>query len=200
MTLADQLRIELRDFKPAIYSDVLVDPATPLPKFHKPIQAAMGWEDVRMHGFVVPMKSERYSRVQANRHFEKPQAGGWGVPANNESRFKLQDVMATPKDKRLYLYDFGDDWEHVITLKSVVETDTPLPHLLKAQNGCPPEDSGGPGGAEYWAVVWYEKAHAEHAEHDVALDMFGEHEPGWLVFEALQKAVTQLQPKLRRVQ
>jgi hypothetical protein len=25
MTLADQLRIELRDFKPAIYCDVLVD-------------------------------------------------------------------------------------------------------------------------------------------------------------------------------
>jgi hypothetical protein len=29
--------------------------------------------------------------------------------------------------------------------------------------------------------------------------MFGEHEPGWLDFEALQKAVVKLQPKLRRV-
>lgn len=196
MTLAYQLRIELRDFKPAIYRDVLVDPATPLPKFHKLIQAAMGWEDEHMHGFAVPIKSERYYRVQANRRFEKPYADNWGEPSNNESRFKLQDVMAAPKDKLLYLYDFGDDWEHVITLNAVVETDTPLPHLLKAQNGCPPEDCGGPVGAEHWASVWSDKAHADHR---VALEMFGAHEPGWLDFEALQKAVTKLQPKSRRV-
>jgi hypothetical protein len=119
MPTAYQLRIELRDFTPAIYRDVLVDPATPLPKLHKLIQAAMGWEDVHMHG-------------------------------------------------------------------SVMETDTPLPHLLKAQQGFQPEDCGGPGGAEYWASVWHDKAHAEHT---VSLEMFGEHEPGWLDFEALQKAV-----------
>lgn len=196
MTLAFQLRIELRDFKPATYRDVLVDPATPLPKLHKLIQVAMGWEDVHMHGFAVPMKSERYYRVQASRRFEAPQVDGWGEPANNESRFKLQDVMAAPKDKLLYLYDFGDDWEHVITLKAVVETDTPLPHLLKAQNGCPPEDCGGPGGADYWASVWHDPSHTERY---IAMEMFGEHEPGWLDLEALQKAVAKLQPKLRRV-
>lgn len=197
MTLAYQLRIELRDFKPAIYRDVLVNSATPLPKLHKLIQVAMGWEDVHMHGFAVPLKNERFYRVQASSRFEKPQADGWGEPANNETRFRVMDLMRDPKDKLLYLYDFGDDWEHVITLKAVVETDTPLPHLLKAQNGCPPEDCGGPGGAEYWASVWYDKNHEDHA---VALEMFGEHEPGWLDFEALQKAVKKLQPKVRKVQ
>ena len=50
--------------------------------------------------------------------------------------------MGQPTDKLLYLYDFGDDWEHVITLTAVVETDMTLPHLLKAQQGCPPERSG----------------------------------------------------------
>lgn len=196
MPTAYQLRIELRDFKPAIYRDVLVDPATTLPKLHKLIQAAMGWEDVHMHGFAWPFKSESYFRVPASRRFEKPSADGWGEPANNEARFKLQDVMAQPKDKLLYLYDFGDGWEHTITLKAVVETELLLPHLLKAQQGCPPEDCGGPPGAEYWASVWYDK---NHEEHDVALHMFGENEPGWLDFEALQKAVAKLQPKLRRV-
>jgi hypothetical protein len=195
MFTAYQLRIELRDFKPAIYRDVLVDPATPLPKLHKLIQAAMGWEDEHMHGFAVPLKNERYYRVQASRRFEKPNADGWGASANNEARFRLQDVMRDPKDKLLYLYDFGDDWEHVITLKAVVDTELALPHLLKAQQGCPPEDCGGPPGAEYWASVWHDQ---NHEDHDVALDMFGDHEPGWLDFEALQKAVKKLQPKVRR--
>jgi hypothetical protein len=134
MTTAFQLRIELRDFKPAVYRDVLVDPAIPLPKLHQLIQAAMGWEDEHMHGFALPLKNERYYSVPASRRFEKPDAVNWGEPACNEARFKLQDVMAAPKDKLLNLYDFG------------------------------------------------------------------EHEPGWLDFEALQKAVTKLQPKLRRVQ
>ena len=196
MNTAYQLRIELRDFKPAIYRDVLVDPATPLPKLHKLIQSAMGWEDVHLHGFAVPLKSERYYRVPASRRFEKPDAVNWGEPAHNEARFKLQDVMAAPKDKLLYLYDFGDDWEHVITLKAVVDTELALPSLLKAQQGCPPEDCGGPPGAQYWASVWYEKS---HPERDIALQMFGEYEPGWLDFDALQKAVVKLQPKLRRV-
>jgi len=197
MPIAYQLRIELRDFKPAIYRDVLVDPATLLSKLHKLVQAAMGWEDVHMHGFAVPLKNEHYYRVQASRRFEKPSADGWGERANNETRFKLQDVMREPKDKLLYLYDFGDDWEHVITLKAVVETEQALPYLLKAQQGCPPEDCGGPPGAQYWASVWYDKT---HEEHDIALHMFGDNEPGWLDFEALQKAVNKLQPKARRVE
>jgi hypothetical protein len=196
MPIAYQLRIELRDFKPAIYRDVLVDPATPLPKLHKLIQAAMGWDDEHMHGFAVSLKNEPYYRVQASRRFEKPNADGWGAPANNEARFRLQDVMRDPKDKLLYLYDFGDDWEHVITLKAVVDTEMALPHLLKAQQGCPPEDCGGPPGAEYWASVWHDKS---HPEREIALQMFGDNEPGWLDFEALQKAVKKLQPKVRRV-
>ncbi len=196
MTTAFQLRIELRDFKPAVYRDVLVDPAIPLPKLHKLIQVAMGWEDEHMHAFAVPLKNERYYSVPASRRFEKPDAVNWGEPAHNEARFKLQDVMAAPKDKLLYLYDFGDDWEHVITLKAVVDTELALPSLLKAQQGCPPEDCGGPAGAQYWASVWYDKS---HPESDIALQMFGEYEPGWLDFDALQKAVVKLQPKLRRV-
>ena len=151
---------------------------------------------MHLHGFAVPLKSERYYRVPASRRFEKPDAVNWGEPAHNEARFKLQDVMAAPKDKLLYLYDFGDDWEHVITLKAVVDTELALPSLLKAQQGCPPEDCGGPPGAQYWASVWYEKS---HPERDIALQMFGEYEPGWLDFDALQKAVVKLQPKLRRV-
>lgn len=195
MPIAYQLRIALLNFKPAIYRDVLVDPATPLPKLHKLIQAAMGWEDVHMHGFAVPLKNERYYRVPASRRFEKPNPDGWGETSHNESRYKLQDLLHAPKDKLLYLYDFGDDWEHVITLKAVVETETPLPHLLKAQQGCPPEDCGGPGGAQYWASVWHDQS---HPERDIALQMFGENEPGWLNFEVLQKAVKKLQPKTRQ--
>lgn len=56
MPIAYPLRIKLRHFKPviqpvhplAIDRDVLVKPTAPLPPLHPFIQAAMGWEGVRV--------------------------------------------------------------------------------------------------------------------------------------------------------
>ena len=192
---AYQLRIQLKHLKPAIYRDVLVDPATPLPKLHRIIQAAMGWEDVHLHGFALPLKTESYWRVPGLRRFEKPSADGWGEPAQNESRFTVADLLQAPKSKLLYMYDFGDDWEHTVMLSAIVETNVPLPHLLKAQYGCPPEDCGGVPGLSHWAEVWHTPLAEDHA---IAKSMFGDQEPGSLDFEALQKAVRKLQPKVKR--
>ncbi len=192
MTTAYLLRIELRDLKPAIYREVLVDPGITLRKLHAVIQAAMGWENAHMHAFAQPSGSQRFWRVPRNCVYEPRDADAWGEPANDDARCKVGDLLRASKDKLLYLYDFGDDWEHVITLKSIVETEGPLPHLVKAQNGCPPEDCGGPPGAAHWAGAWYD---AQHPEHTTALEMFGTQEPGSLDFERLQKKVKQLQRK-----
>lgn len=190
MTTAYLLRIELRDLKPAIYREVLVDASTTLRRLHTIIQAAMGWENAHLYAFAKPTGQQRFWRVARNQVFERPHAGDWSEPANDDGKFRLTDVLSAPKDKLLYLYDFGDDWEHLITLKSVVEGDQPLPHLIKAQNGCPPEDCGGPPGVAHWASVWYDKTHPEHA---TAQAMFGDQEPGSLDFEWLQRAVKKLQ-------
>jgi Plasmid pRiA4b ORF-3-like protein len=195
MPTAYQLRIELLHLKPAIYRDVLVDPSTTLRKLHTVIQAAMGWEDDHMYGFAQPMGREDYYRVPMNRKFERPNDMDFGDPANDDAKYKVSDLLRAPKDKLLYLYDFGDDWEHSITLTAIGEADTPLPHLVKAANGCPPEDIGGPHGAAHWAAIWYDKA---HPEHETAIEIYGEQEPYWLDFPRLQKAVDKLKPKAKR--
>ncbi len=193
---AYQLRVALRDLKPAIYRDLLVDPGITLRKLHSVIQAAMGWDDEHLYGFALPTSStQRYWRVPAQRRFEpKSASGGWGEPSPSDAKYRVQDVLTAPKQKLLYLYDFGDDWEHTVTLTAVGQAEGPLPRLLKAQNGCPPENCGGPPGAAYWASVWYDQQHPEHA---TAVDILGEHEPDWLDFERLQRAVSKLAPKPR---
>ena len=189
------LRIELRDLKPAIYREVIIDPAMTLRKLHKVIQSAMGWEDCHLHAFAKPSGSQRFYRLPRNNVFEPRNDDSWGEPANDDSKYKVCDLLHMPKDKLLYLYDFGDDWEHVITLKAIVTTELPLPHLMKAQNGCPPEDCGGPPGFSHWAEIWF---NPHHPEHGTAEQIFGSQEPGTLDFEALQKAVKKLQPKKPR--
>ena len=192
MHTAYLLRIELRDLKPAIYREIIVEPGTTLRKLHKVIQAAMGWKDCHLHAFAKPSANQRFYRVPRSNVFEPRNADAWGEPANDDSKFKLSDLLRAPKDKLLYLYDFGDDWEHLITLKSIVETESALPHLMKAQSGCPPEDCGGPPGFSQWAEIWFDP---QHPEHETAVAVFGTQEPGTLNFEALQKTVKKLQPK-----
>ncbi len=54
------------------------------------------------------------------------------------------------KNKRcFYVYDFGDNWQHVVDLKEIVEeTGKFTRRLLGGARACPPEDCGGTMGYE----------------------------------------------------
>jgi Plasmid pRiA4b ORF-3-like protein len=71
-----------------------------------------------------------------------------------------------------YLYDFGDNWEHVI----VVEKSLPpgegvrYPVCLAGARACPPEDVGGiPGYEGFLEAV----KNPDHPEHDEYIDWIG---------------------------
>jgi len=44
-----------------------------------------------------------------------------------------------------YAYDFGDDWQHTVTLVDVLQRDFTLtyPRCSDGKGACPPEDCGG---------------------------------------------------------
>lgn len=201
------LRVELRDLKPAIWRDVWVAPSATLRQLHSIIQAAMGWRNGHLHGFAIPGtgRAGRYWGVPPHQRFEPRQAQdgmGFGDPANDDTRTRLEQVLQTPKDKLLYLYDYGDDWEHVITLKKVVTTPEPLPLLASAAYTCPPEDCGGPPGFMQLAQTLNDPHDPEHADMRAWVDeMQG---PGWMPgalqrpdFDALAAAVARLRPRAR---
>lgn len=67
-------------------------------------------------------------------------------------------------ERFMYEYDFGDRWEHTVTVEKEIRT----PHALKfaiclaGENARPPEDSGGPGGYEYFLEALADPRHEEH--------------------------------------
>ena len=198
------LRIELRNLKPAIYREVVVDPNISLSKLHKIIQAAMGWEDAHLYGFALHngKASASYWRAPPEHKFEPPQNNeGFGAgfdfeTSQSDRTTRLKDVLQAPKDKLLYMYDFGDDWEHLITLKQLVRTTEPLPCLIKAQNACPPEDCGGWPGFIHMLEAFSD---AQHPEHQQVREWLGEDfVPGAMDFAELQAAVRRLVPKARK--
>ena len=71
----------------------------------------------------------------------------------NENRIGLGPRLKTPGTKFRYLYDFGDEWEHSITVEPILEGDR-KPQCLTGERACPPEDSGGPNQYMDILAVW----------------------------------------------
>jgi hypothetical protein len=81
---------------------------------------------------------------------------GWDVPI--ASYFAYPDVAAK------YEYDFGDGWEHEVTLATIRPRQKGLryPRCLAGERACPPEDCGGVGGYEDLLAVMRDPTHEEY--------------------------------------
>ena len=65
----------------------------------------------------------------------------------------------------VYDYDFGDSWEHIVTLEKILPADASTSAkavCLAGSHACPPEDCGGIGGYEQLLRVLRNKKHREH--------------------------------------
>ena len=132
-----QLKIQLQGSKPPIWRRVEVLSDITLDTFHEVIQAAMGWDDSHLHNF-----------EQNDRIFEPDNdsmGDGFDMEGEDESKFTLEQLLTTPKEKLEYTYDFGDSWDHTITLEKILEPDAKVqyPRCTKGKSACPPDDCGG---------------------------------------------------------
>src|SRR5699024_9894798 len=64
-------------------------------------------------------------------------------PIYDQKEEVLSNWFLKEKDRVIYTYDFGDDWEHEIVLEKILnkDTNTSYPVCIKAKNDTPPEDS-----------------------------------------------------------
>lgn len=149
-----QLRIQLRRVEPPVWRTLRVPADIKLTKLHKIFQAVMGWSDSHLHEFRIG--AIRYGIPDPD--FQEDNA------VTSEKRAVLGDVLKPSISLFLYLYDFGDGWEHEVLIEkaaAVAEGDRPLLCLAGA-NACPPEDVGGPYGyAEFLKAI----ANPKHKEH-----------------------------------
>lgn len=74
------------------------------------------------------------------------------------------EYLRTEKQKFVYIYDFGDSWEHSIVVEKVVQESDNKIAVLAGKGKCPPEDCGGPWGYENLKIILSDRKHAEHKE------------------------------------
>ena len=148
-----QLRIELLDLEPTIWRQVLVPASIKLHKFHVVLLWTMGWAGGHLHEFVI-----------GHDHYGIPDPDYDTPPLiQREDRVTLGAALGARK-AFTYLYDYGDGWEHRVTVEKILPPDPGLksPRCLDGANACPPEDVGGPPGYIEFLEAINDPAHDEH--------------------------------------
>lgn len=130
------LRIELTGITPAIWREITIDGRSSFEKLHHVIQAAMGWHDAHLHEFCY---GERRIGVPDTEGLDE------GL-VENEKKLKLNRLFVTG-DTFIYMYDFGDSWEHLVSVENINEdvdqNSEGIAWIKDGARACPPEDVGG---------------------------------------------------------
>ena len=156
------VRIELLNTNPLIWREVEVPTSITLKVLHDIIQITMGWFDQHLWEFTIDKKS-----------YGLPMDEDWGsAPRIEAIKVRLRDVLQPRKTTINYLYDFGDSWEHRITLTKIRPglPDISYPHYVSGEWGCPPEDCGGIPGYYHMLDALADPEHPDHADVTEYLD------------------------------
>jgi hypothetical protein len=149
-----ELEVKLLEIEPAIWRTIEVAGSSTLEDVHFAIQIAMGWTNSHLHQFTIDDISYGMADVDDTGELE----------LEDERRYRLQD-LAKQGDSFVYEYDFGDGWEHAVTIKKVAAVSkAPRPRCVAGARACPPEDCGGSGGYENLLRVLADPSHEEHRE------------------------------------
>jgi hypothetical protein len=155
-----QFKITLREIKPKIWRSIQVPSNYSFWDFHVAIQDAMGWQDYHLHQFTIINPKTGESEVIGiadDESFQEIIAG---------KKAKISKYFLSPKDKANYEYDFGDGWEHEITLEKIlpVNANDKYPQCIAGARACPPEDCGGVYGYENLLKIIKDPNHEEYKE------------------------------------
>ncbi len=174
-----QIKVTLLGSKPPIWRRLLVPAFLPLATFHNVLQAAMGWENCHLHDFragvqrfeIPPPEDEIYEQSRA-------------TDERTSHVFHLFDQVGA---KAIYTYDFGDGWQHTLTLEEMSPRDPEAryPLCTGGKGQCPPEDCGGMGGFYSFLEAIGDP---KHREHERMLEWGGDYDPnGFSVNEVNQR-------------
>lgn len=136
-----RVRLDLVGAQPPVWRRLELPGDLTLDQGHAVLQAAMGWGDVHLHRF-------RTGADYRSPHFVTRLDLEEGETGVLETEVRLDQVLVAKGDRLWYEYDFGDGWEHVITVETVLDELPPEPRCTDGRMACPPEDCGGVGGYE----------------------------------------------------
>ncbi len=146
------LKVTLKGTKPPVWRRLLAPGSMTLGELSEAILAAMGWIGGHLHAFDVDGRQ-------------------YGDPAMlddvaNENSLTLNGVVKSGVKRFGFTYDFGDDWEHSVTVEKTLAPapGQNYPACVDGKRNCPPEDCGGIWGYAELLEILGDRAHPEREE------------------------------------
>jgi hypothetical protein len=152
-----QLKVVLLGSAPPVWRRMQVSGDASLGWLHAVLQVAIGWTNSHLHQFKVGGACFSDTR----HHFAEFKDDDKIL---EERKFTLRQIAPREQDSFGYEYDFGDGWEHELTVEKILP-DTALFSAARCVDGaraCPPEDCGGVGGYENLVKILKNRKHREH--------------------------------------
>jgi hypothetical protein len=149
-----QFNIHLLGVKsPEVWRRVFVPAKFTFHKFHRVIQVLFGWSNSHLYEFS-PKGLGSYPVIT---HLHSIPEGVF----TDSNKYRLEKYFSTEEDKLIYTYDYGDCWEHLITLVKISEET--LMHAIGfgGAGATPPEDCGGKTGFEEFKRVINDANHED---------------------------------------
>ena len=156
-----QLKVMLKGSRPPVWRRLLVRSDLTLAEFHRVLQVSFEWTDSHLHEFRVGgYNGTAYGPVGPEFDFGDP------MPLD-EAAVTLGAILSEVNDKVDYVYDFGDNWQHAVTVEKVLPHDVGVPTVrcTGGRGAGPAEDSGGVWGWESMVEAVNNPDHEEHADY-----------------------------------
>lgn len=158
-----QFKIQIKGItKPPVWRKVSVPANFTFLKFHDVIQTVFGWGDYHLFEFKdKEWESNIRIAVPVKDDFFDPD---FFADTKDSSKVKLSNIFKEKFQKLLYVYDFGDNWVHEITLESISNDKQKMAICLSGKGACPPEDCGSIYGYEDMKQVFATMPESEEAD------------------------------------
>jgi Plasmid pRiA4b ORF-3-like protein len=149
------VRIELLDTDPLIWRQLDAPTSLTLKTLHDIIQVCIGWYDSHLWEFRI-----------GDQTYAPPMEDLGAGPRADAAKVRLRDVLKPGKTVIEYLYDFGDSWEHRITVTDVrtEASGVTCPRYVAGEWAGPPEDCGGIPGFYNALDAMADPQHPDHAD------------------------------------
>lgn len=171
-----QFKIQIQGIsKPPVWRRITVPCNYTFMDMHEVIQNAFGWGNYHLYSFS-PTGYGSYPIIQEI----NTETEGFNIFETDDpidaDKTKLSEIFVKEGQKYTYIYDFGDDWIHKITLEKILAESSDKPICLAGKGKCPPEDCGGIWGYEEMKESLKDKDHPEYEEYKEWLGLEEEEE------------------------
>lgn len=149
-----QLRVQIEIEGFDIWRRVLVPSVLSFLHLHDVIQTVFDWHGYHLHMFKARRQGSKVKQIVMSEDLETLQWFDVDSCDILDERFTALKDIFPDHEEVTYTYDFGDSWNHTITLEKTVRSNAFEVTYLDGRGERPPEDVGGIGGyMEYIRVM-----------------------------------------------